>query len=242
VNVIITMAGRGSRFREAGFKKPKYEIEAGGKSLFEWSLRSLEPIFPLVTRIVFVTLKENGAENFIKSESSKIGLRTVRIVELDEVTDGQASTVLAAFSQCDHAAPVIIYNIDTHIDPTSWNYSMIPRAANGWLLCFHAPGTHWSFAKVGPDGWATEVAEKVRISELASVGLYYFDSIKSFVRAYRDTFETGLQVPAPRERYIAPMYNALINSDRKVAVSTVSLDSVIPLGTPSELAQFLEKQ
>ena len=41
MNIIITMAGLGTRFRRAGYKMPKYRIEARGKTLFEWSMDSL---------------------------------------------------------------------------------------------------------------------------------------------------------------------------------------------------------
>ncbi|RYZ92199.1 MAG: hypothetical protein EOP06_04955 [Proteobacteria bacterium] len=242
MNVIITMAGRGSRFRDVGYTVPKYEIIAKGRSLFDWSMSSLMPILNPASKIIFVTLAGNASESFIRTECERLGFVNIQVIEINEVTDGQATTAMIGLAGCEPSKPLAIYNIDTHIKPNAWNSAMIPSAAAGWVLCFDAPGQHWSFAKVGTDKWATEFAEKIRISSHATVGLYLFANPAVFEKAYAETYFVATGAPALKERYVAPMYNAIIRSGLKVGVSDIPFGSVIPLGTPEELSRFLKSE
>ena len=81
MDVIITMAGLGSRFRQAGYNCPKYMIEAKGKTLFDWSMDSLIGYNKNVDRYVFVVRAEDHAEEFIKKHCAAYGIYDVKIVE-----------------------------------------------------------------------------------------------------------------------------------------------------------------
>ena len=79
MNVVITMAGSGIRFREAGFFQPKHMIAVGGKTLFEWSLSSLQNFFE--HQFVFVARAEHDSKAFVQKECAKLGCCNVSIVE-----------------------------------------------------------------------------------------------------------------------------------------------------------------
>jgi NDP-sugar pyrophosphorylase family protein len=241
MTIIITMAGRGSRFREAGYNIPKYEIVAHGRTLFEWSIRSLQPMLHQSPRIIFITLRENNSKAFIHKQCAAMGYEEVEIVEIDSVTDGQATTVLHGLALCDPTQSFAVYNIDTYIDPNSWNLNALQADPDGWVLCFPGPGSHWSFAKTDVNGIAIEFAEKVRISDQATVGLYYFKSPAIFQQAYEDTFLLGINSPHLKERYVAPMYNSMVKRGLQISVTNIALSAVVPLGTPSELNDFLNR-
>ena len=146
ITVIITMASMGSRFRKAGYNCPKYMIKAKGKTLFEWSMDSLVGYNHYVSKYVFVVRKEDKAENFIREKMNKYGINDVEIVEIDYLTDGQAATCMLAIPYCDLNEAIMVYNIDTYVEPYEMKYEDI--SGDGNIPCFHAEWDHWSFVKL----------------------------------------------------------------------------------------------
>jgi hypothetical protein len=236
-NIVITMAGRGSRFVEAGYSEPKYELQAHGRSLFEWSMRSLDNFTSRGARVVFVCLRENGSEAYVRAEARRLGLRDVHVLELEGITDGQATTAYLSRELWQAEEPLLIYNIDTFVDPRALRPESIREGSDGWIPCFPGTGDHWSFVELGADGWATRVVEKERISPHASVGLYWFASTASFLDAYDDSF-TASGALVQGERFVAPLYRKLIADGRRVSVAGLQPDDVHVLGTPRELEEF----
>lgn len=237
-NVVITMAGRGSRFYDAGYTLPKYEISAHGRSLFAWSMQSLRNFLTPSSQIVFVCLAENHSTDFVLAQCRALGLGKASIVELDEVTDGQATSAYLSRDLWAREAPLIIYNIDTFVNPRSLHPEQIRPGSDGWVPCFRIDGDHWSFVKLGDDNWAVDVAEKQRISDYASIGLYWFAQAEQYVRAYEEFFAEPANLVC-RERYVAPLYKHFIHTGRKVSHSDLPVGDVHVLGTPNELNEFL---
>lgn len=235
MNIIITMAGAGSRFRDAGYSQPKYQIEAHGKTLFTWSLLSLKRYLPQANRVIFLVRAEDQAAAFIRKEAEQLGIYDPLIIELDYLTDGQATTALLGVQHCQANEPIMIYNIDTYIEPGELTLEAI--RGDGYIPCFPAEGTHWSFVRLNEENRAVEVAEKRRISDHCSLGAYYFASAALFQDAYDRLYGSGWD--GAREKYIAPMYNLLIDHGREVTISLVDPRRVHVLGTPEELNVFL---
>ncbi|WP_440959031.1 hypothetical protein ACFELO_02685 [Oceanicaulis sp. LC35] len=237
-NIVITMAGLGSRFRKAGYTLPKYEIEVGGRTLFDWSMLSLRQFFARPYRLIFVMLDEMQAEPFVRKACSQSGLDIHGLVNLPELTDGQASSALAARDLWSPEAPLLIYNIDTFVEPQALSPEDIPEGADAWAPCFKAGGDHWSFIRMDERGdWAVEAAEKRRISSNATIGLYWFSSAGLYEKLYQDHFASG-QGEEAGERYVAPMYSTLIAQNGKLGVSMAPTRTVHPLGTPAEVERF----
>lgn len=236
MNLVITMAGAGRRFRDAGYDQPKFAIRVKGRSLFTWAMQSLDAFLTPAVRAIFVARAGDAAADFVAGEMAAWPGVEARLVELDHITDGQATTALIAAAHWDEAAPLLIYNIDTHVNPRHLRPQMI--AGEGWIPCFRAAGEHWSFVRTDAHGRALEVAEKRRISDLASIGLYWFASAALFARAYAETYESAGAAPELAERYVAPVYNALIAEGRAVTVTEVPAEAVVPLGTPAEVRRF----
>ncbi len=234
--VVITMAGRGQRFRDAGYDLPKFMIEVHGHTLFAWSLLSLASWFAADTRFVFVVRGEDDATGFVAEQCRLLEVTSSAVVELESTTDGQATTVMAAAPLITEAdAPLLIYNIDTHVRPGALDAGRV--RGDGWLPCFPGPGSAWSFARADADGRVLEVREKQRISDDATVGLYWF---ASFDR-YRDVYDRSLRQsegPQAGERYVAPLYNLLVAGGGEVFLDRLPGEAVVPLGTPAEVAAF----
>jgi hypothetical protein len=235
--VVITMAGAGSRFVEAGYSQPKYEIEVHGRTLFAWSMRSLRVFIDADSPFTFIARDLPGVQKFIDSQCGELGIRRFTVQILNRITDGQATTArLAEGSWDDWRRPVAIYNIDTYVRPTALPPSSI--RGNAWIPCFPGAGDKWSFAAADPaTGRVTEVREKKRVSPHASIGLYWFDSFSRYVQAYERYYANSSHLEV-RERYIAPLYNQLIADGAEVFVHNISADDVFPLGTPEDVNAF----
>ena len=234
--IVITMAGLGSRFRKVGYNVPKYRILARGKSLFDWSMESLRSFIDQGAEFTFVMRREDEAAEFVKARADDLGISRCSIVEIDALTDGQATTAMLAEPVIsDRDAPFLIYNIDTHVSSSALPASAVHGA--GWIPCFEAEGSAWSFVALGPDGRACEVREKTRISPHATIGLYYFSSFALYSSLYDETYTKGGALEAD-ERYVAPMYNTLIARGADVFMHSVPADAMVPLGTPDEVLRF----
>ena len=235
MNIVVTMAGSGIRFQERGYNLPKYMIEALGKTLFEWSMISLKNFNIPNNKFIFIVRKEHEATSFIIQKCKKLYIQNYTIVQLDELTDGQATTALFAKKHWNKNEELLIYNIDTYVEEGELKHSDIK--GDGFIPCFKAPGTHWSFVKLNDNGMAIEVREKDRISDNCSLGAYYFKSCKLYEELYNDYYKNNSTRIA--EKYIATMYNQLISKGGKVFITTIPFNKIKVLGTPEELNQFL---
>jgi NDP-sugar pyrophosphorylase family protein len=235
MTIIITMAGLGSRFRKAGYHCPKYMIEAKGKTLFEWSMDSLLGYNDHVEKYVFVVRAEDQSGEWIKEKCKNYGMHNVDIVEIDHMTDGQATTCMLAIPYCKSDSAIMVYNIDTYVEPYEMKFEDI--SGDGHIPCFHAPGDHWSFVKLDGNGKAVEVREKVRISDNCTLGAYYFSSANLYKKLYEEYYADDSHLEK-NEKYIAPLYNYMIEKGMSVTISIVDARKVHVLGTPEELEEF----
>jgi dTDP-glucose pyrophosphorylase len=233
---IITMAGFGRRFADAGYTVPKYRINVHGRSLFAWSMLSLRSFAEAGASFVFVARAADAAADFVRSEAQNLGIGRVDVVELAAPTDGQATTALAAEGAvADPSAPMLIYNIDTFVHPSEMTPAEV--RGDGWIPCFRAEGDAWSFAAADDTGRVYEVREKQRISPFATVGLYWFSSFALYASAYSGYYADAANMERG-ERYVAPLYNALIADRRPVYLSEIEPGAVVPLGVPADVERF----
>lgn len=239
MTIIITMAGLGSRFRKAGYNCPKYMIEANGKTLFEWSMDSLKGYNDYVNKYVFVVRKEDNTDKFIKDTMMKYGINDVEVIGIDYLTDGQATTCMLAMRYCNPNDSIMVYNIDTYVEPFELKYQDIK--GDGYIPCFHAKGDHWSFVKLDSEGKAVEVREKVRISNNCTIGAYYFSSAELYKKLYEEYYSSDNNMEK-NEKYIAPLYNYMIEKEMMVSISIVDEKKVHVLGTPEELNSFIKNK
>ncbi len=236
MQIIITMAGLGTRFRKAGYNCPKYMIEAKGKTLFEWSMDSLLDYNGHVSKYILVVRADDNAGAFIRQKCDKYGIHNVELVELDHMTDGQATTCMLAIPYCDPEDSIMVYNIDTYVEPYEMKYEDISGA--GHIPCFHAEGDHWSFVRLDGQKQVVEVREKLRISDNCTLGAYYFSSAKLYKNLYNEFYADDSRMEK-NEKYIAPLYNHMIEKGMQVTISVVNTDKVHVLGTPEELEAFI---
>ena len=231
--VVMPMAGRGSRFAGHSLERPKPLIPVAGKPMFAWALRSLEGI--PYSRIVFVVLAEQEARFGVTGLVRRYAGDRAEVVLLDEVTEGQLCSVLAARHYFDHDEGVLIASSDTYVRSNlGRDLARCGPEWHGLISVADLPGDRWSFARTNESGAVVEVAEKVRISDHASTGLYYFAHAGRFV-------ETADAMIANQEKtrgeyYVIPVYQKYIDQGLRVGLSIAQ--AMWDMGTPEALAAF----
>lgn len=232
MKILVTMAGKGSRFHNKNTTKPKHEILAKGKPMFYWAMKSLENFFQ--EEFIFITQSDHKPTQFLNEACDKLGIRSYQEIQLSEYTDGQATTALAAKEVITGDDSVAIFNIDTFIEPDQ--ISPDDMRSDGLIPVFSAEGERWSFVREDNNGNAVQVSEKEKISDNASVGFYYFDRWDDFMMAYENHSEAVKSKYG--EKYIAPLYNYLLNNEKIVQTHHIEPDTVHILGTPEDLQTF----
>ena len=236
IDIVITMAGLSSRFKDVGYTVPKYMIKAKGKTLFEWSLLSLKNYKERTNQYIFLALKEENiqVENFIKDQCSKLGIENYKIIIINEPTDGQATTAMLARNYWIENNSLLIYNIDTYVELDALKIEDIK--GDGYIPCFKAEGTHWSFVRLNDKNEVCEIKEKEKISDNCTIGAYYFKTCKLFENLYNEFY---LKNNDNIEKYVAPLYNHLLNKGGQIYISNIEANKVHVLGTPKELETFI---
>lgn len=239
IDVVITMGGLGSRFRKMGYAVPKYMIEVKGKSLFEWSMISLEGYKEDIGQYIFVAMKDNiyDVEGFIKLKCEKLGLENIHIILLDYLTDGQATTAMFAKKYWKQEHALLIYNIDTYVEAGEMNSAEL--RGDGFIPCFQAAGDHWSFVRLDEKGKVVEIKEKQRISNYCTLGAYYFKTCQLYEELYQEYYNDESKL-VKGEKYVAPLYNYLLSKNGDIYISDVDCQKVHVLGTPEELQAFID--
>lgn len=228
---VIPMAGRGSRYADRGYDKPKPLIEVAGQPMVIRALRSLEGM--QVSRYVFVLLREHEEQYGVKKLIARVIPANAEFVMLDDVTEGQLCTVLAAREFLKQEEDVLIAASDTFVE-NKLGETIKASKHDGIISVANLPGAHWSFAKTNGKDEVIEVAEKKRISDHASTGLYYFRKAKDLIH-----FGDGMIAQAEKTRgeyYVIPVYQKMIEAGRSIGISQAT--AMWDMGTPEAKAGF----
>ena len=236
INVLIPMAGRGSRFAEAGYTFPKPLIEIKGKPMIQWVIESLN----VKGNYIFIIQKEHQEKYNIKSLLSTLK-PNCKIIELDHITQGAACTTLLAKKLINNSNPLLMANSDQYIewDSNKTLYDFTNKNFDGGILTFNALHPKWSYAKINEEtGHVTEVAEKKVISNNATVGVYYWKKGSDYVKYAEQMIKQNIRVN--NEFYVCPVFNNAISDNKKITISSVK--EMHGLGTPEDLNEFLQSK
>ena len=232
LNVLIPMAGAGSRFANAGYTFPKPIIDVNGKPMIQVVVENLG----LDANYIFVVQKEHREKYNLDTMLNLIA-PNCKIVEADGITEGAACTALLAKDYINDDNPLFFANSDQFVewDPLEFMYQMQERNADGGIVTFKATHPKWSFAKVDDRGIVTEVAEKKPISDNATVGYYYWKHGSDFVKYAEDMIDKDIRVN--NEFYVCPVFNQAIEDEKTIRIYEAS--GMWGLGTPEDLNHYL---
>lgn len=232
LNVVIPMAGLGSRFQQAGYKEPKPLIDVCGRPMYAWAVDSLPLDFS--SRLIFILL---SAQPQFAQLRDDILIRYAKhdpiVLDVAALTAGQAITVMRARDLIDVDEPLLIHNADTAftINP-SWVKEAWQHECDGALLVFRSDEERLSYSRERDDGWVAEVREKKVISQWASTGTYWFRRGSDFVRLTEEAVKFARREAS--EYYIGPLYNDLIASGGRV--KNFRVKHFYCFGTPEDYA------
>lgn len=233
LNILIPMAGAGSRFAKEGYKLPKPLIDVNGKPMIQHVVDNLN----CDAHFIFV-VQEEHYEKYNLGSYLELIAPGCDIVKTNGVTEGAACTTLLAKNLIDNDKHLLIANSDQFVEWESCDfmYSMLSDDADGGILTFKADDPKWSYVKLGLDGYACELAEKVVISDEATVGIYYWRQGSEYVRLAEQMIAQDIRVN--NEFYVAPVYNEAFKEGKRVKIFRA--DTMWGLGTPQDLNYFLE--
>jgi HAD superfamily hydrolase (TIGR01509 family) len=232
LNVVIPMAGAGSRFEKAGYTFPKPLIEVRGKPMIQVVVENLG----IKANFIFIVQRAHAIKYNLHTMLNLIS-PGCKILEVDGLTSGAAHTVMHAHDLFDNDNPLLIANSDQFLewDPSDFYYTASNAQLDGLMVTFKATHPKWSFAKV-ENSYITEIAEKRPISDNATAGVYYWRKGKDFVKSAYQMFMA--QDRTNNEFYVAPIHNYGIKTELKFR--PYNIDKMWGLGTPEDLNTFLE--
>jgi NDP-sugar pyrophosphorylase family protein len=229
MNIIIPASGKGQRFVDAGYPKPKPFLNVDGLPMI---CRVTENVRSAPNDNIFWIVRDEHlpeAEQLAKPYQA-------HCVPVKNVTQGAACTALLACACIDNDEPVIVANSDQIVDFSMSSFLLGCYGAQGGILCFPATGTKWSYARIDSTNHVLEVAEKVQISQWATAGIYYFSSVSLLTTFIEKMINSGIRVRD--EFYLAPVFNELILEHLKVMAVKIGADHMHGLGTPEDYAFY----
>lgn len=239
--IVIPMAGLSRRFAQAGYRKPKHQLDAHGRSLFAHAVGSFAGLFA-TEPFLFVCRGEDDTPAFVRAQAQALGIRRMEVVVLDAPTRGQAETVHLGLERAGAAVdePLTVFNIDTFRPGFAWPGDVDRSRADGYLEVFEGEGSQWSFVRPAGDGSnrVTETTEKRPISTLCCTGLYWFAGVDRFREAYAAQLAAGEGSLQAGELYVAPLYNFLIRRGADIRYHLIPREAVIFCGVPDEYDAF----
>jgi HAD superfamily hydrolase (TIGR01509 family) len=232
LNVLIPMAGAGSRFTAQGYVFPKPLVEVHGRAMIDVVVDNLN----IEANYIFIVQKEHYDKFNLRYMLNMIA-PDCKIVQVDEMTEGAACTTLLAKEFIDSDNPLLIANSDQFIE---WNsnecmYALSTDATDGGILTFESTHPKWSYARTDESGFVVEVAEKKPISNQATCGVYYWKRGSDYVKYAEQMIYRNIRTN--NEFYVCPVFNEAIQDGKKIKLKKI--DRMWGIGTPEDLTFFL---
>ena len=238
INIVIPMAGQGSRFAKAEYEKPKPFIDVDGKPMI---VRVLENLSYPEARYILIARKEHMEKEAELVKQIEKEFNAI-FIPIDKLTEGTACTVLYARKYINNDEQLLIANSDQIVDMNIADFidDCKDRNLDGSILTFvdKYQDPKWSFAKLDENQLVTEVKEKIVISEFATVGIYLYSKGKDFVDASLDMIIENDRVN--NEFYTCPTYNYAIKEGSKIGIYNIEFEQMHGFGTPEDLNYYLE--
>jgi HAD superfamily hydrolase (TIGR01509 family) len=232
-NILIPMAGEGSRFHQAGYTFPKPMIDVNGKPMIQIVTDNLG----FEANYIYVVRQEHY-DNFHLKNFLNLITPNCKIITINELTEGAACTTLLAENYINNNNPLIIANSDQFVEwnPVDFYYKMIETKVDAGIVTFHSNHPKWSFVKLNDLGYVIEVAEKNPISDLATSGIYYYRKGSEYVKYAKQMIEKNIRIN--NEYYVAPVFNEFIQDNKKI--KTYNVEKMWGLGTPEDLEYYIK--
>ncbi|HET9275309.1 MAG TPA: sugar phosphate nucleotidyltransferase [Gemmatimonadales bacterium] len=211
MQVIIPLAGKGTRLRPHTHLVPKPMLKVAGRPVMDWVMDTLEPVD--VTELIIITghLKEQ-----VEAYSTDRYGVPCRYIE-QKVQDGTAGAVNLARPLV--TGPVLIVFVDTVFEA---DLSLIRRTDADGIIWAKEVEDYQRFGVVVTDsrGYMVRIVEKPSepISKLANIGLYYIRDVDALWQG----IDHVLAAPPNRgEFFLTDAFQWMIERGRKILTAEV---------------------
>ncbi|KHS83001.1 glycosyltransferase family 2 protein [Pectobacterium carotovorum] len=239
LNIVLPMAGKGSRFADAGYALPKPMIPVHGVPMIKVVVDNLTP--KVEHRFIFVA-QQSHIDQYNLLPKLKSYAKNVEIIGINGITEGQVCTALVAKKFFNNNEPLMNANSDQYIDFDINEYldAMQSRNLDGMIMTMKSQDKKWSYAKTNENGLVIETAEKEVISSDATVGIFNFKKGSDLVRSAEQMIADNIRVN--NEFYTCPAYNYLIKEGKKIGIYPIGeeYNGMYGLGIPTDLDLFLK--
>ena len=234
-NILIPMAGNGSRFAEKGYVLPKPLISVFGRPMISWVTGNFKEIPE--KKFIFICRTEHE-EKYNISDKLKELVGECHVVFVDKLTEGAACTTLLAKHLIDNDDSLIIANSDQFVVWSEKEFYDFAAHNDASILTFPSQAVKWSYAKLDDNQYVQEVAEKKVISDKATVGIYHWKKGSDYVKYAESMIAKNIRVN--NEFYVCPVFNEAIKDSKKIKIFDIPRESMWGLGTPEDLETFLK--
>jgi HAD superfamily hydrolase (TIGR01509 family) len=236
INIVIPMAGLGSRFQKKGYSIPKPFLPVFGTPMFKWVIENIMDSNYKNKIHVHIIVREEHRNSFEELKNSD----QIHIYTVPSLTEGAACTVLSVKDQINNDDPLIVANSDQYLewDSSTFYTNLLHPDYDGVISCFEnddPSDLRWSYTNVDSDGFITNVAEKEFIGPLATTGIYGYKRGSDFVRDAEQMIKDNIRVN--NEFYVCPVYNTSISRGLKIVPHNCK--KMWGLGVPSDYEYFL---
>ena len=235
INIVVPMAGLGSRLPISVYRTIKPLIPINGTAMIRLVVDSLN----LNGKYIFI-YRRGEYSTELEKVLSKMEI-PAEFVVIEELTKGPAETCLAARELINNDSELVIANADQIM---WWNSNQFLSSArseglDGVIVTYSSTSERNSFARLSRNGLVTEVREKEVISEIALAGIHYWRKGKDFIKSTEKMISEGRC--ALGEFYVGPTYNLMIESGAKIGIYHIPGYQHNPVGVPEDLEKYKEK-
>ena len=232
LNVLMPMAGSGSRFSSSPYDVPKplIPIDNSGTRMF------MLATFPVATTENFIFVVRSdlfGNDLYEPIISDKY--RNYEIISQDGAVNGAVSSTLYAEHLIDNDTPLLILDSDIY---SVWDMETLLEKASGLdgaILTFESSNPAYSYVKLGSDDVAVDIAEKSVISNNASAGGYFWAKGSEYVKYAKQLVASGKTTNG--EFYISNVYKTAMLDGKRF--TNYEVKKHFSLGTPEDLEAFI---
>lgn len=235
MNIVIPMAGLGSRFTQSGFLLPKPLINIGNKPMYRFVTDSLP--LELASNVVFILRKDAPHEIEEDIRKNYRHLSKYSITKIKK-TEGQAETVLQGSMHLDFNKPTLVHNCDTYIkEDFNWK-GLLKKNVDGAIVLFSSNEDRWSYAQLDSQKkYVVDIQEKKIISPYASTGTYFFKDTKALLKTIQFNLDNNIR--ENNEFYLSSVYRSMLHEKKKII--PIWTKSMLCFGTPQDLTDSLNQ-
>lgn len=228
-NILISMAGKGKRFKEAGYIKSKPLIDIMGKPMIERAVESLG----ISGNYIFFTQKSDDLQDFLQ-----MLVPGCRVIEIDYITEGPVSTYLLAKEFINNDHPLIITNCDQILEWNANSFLEFAEKTDGCVVTYNTNTDQNSYIEIDSQGNGVRLKEKEVISNHSLNGVHYWKCGKYFVESAEELIKRNIRVN--NEFYVSMSFNIMIEKGYKIKNYSLEPNQHFSVGIPLHLQQYLD--